>query len=131
MGVDVEMEGIGDLVDELERTVVNETKAENEALTAAVQPILKGAQQTAAFHDGNKDRAKGLRGSLKVTQPKSDRKYKYKYIQVLTGSPHAHLVEFGHSGNYAPPHPFLAPAFEHHEAEAYEIIRKKLSEALK
>ena len=131
MGVDVNLEGIGDLVDTLELTVANATGAENEALQAAAQPILNEAKETTAFHDHNKDRAKGLRASLKISKPKSDRTYKYKYIQVLTAAPHAHLVEFGHSGDSAPPHPFLAPAFEHHETEAYEIIRRKLSEALK
>ena len=133
MGVNVELEGIGDLVDTLERTSASATAAENEVLQAAVQPIFNEAKQTTAFHDRNKDRAKGLRASLKISKPKSARgyKYKYKYIQVLTKSPHAHLVEFGHSGDDAPPHPFLAPAFEHHEDEAYEIIRQKLTEALK
>ena len=129
MGVDVSLKGIDDLVDTLERASASATEAEDKALQAAVQPIFNEAKQTTAFID----RSENLRDSLKISKPKSARryKYKYKYIQVLTKSPHAHLVEFGHSGDYAPPHPFLAPAFEHHEAEAYEIIRKKLSEALK
>lgn len=131
MGVDVDLEGIGDLVDTLELMDADAAKSEDGALQAAAQPILDEAKQTTAFHDHNKDRAKGLRASLQVSKPKSDRTYKYKYIQVLTAAPHAHLVEFGHSGDSAPPHPFLAPAFEHHETEAYEIIRRKLSEALK
>lgn len=131
MGADATLTGVGSLVDELNLWADNAAQIQDEALQAAAQPILDEAKLTTAFHDRNSDRAKGLRASLKVSKPKSNKKYKYKYIQVFTDSPHAHLVEFGHSGDDAPAHPFLAPAFEHHQNEAYETIKEKLAGALK
>lgn len=49
MGVDVSLEGIGDLIDDLEMNVVNASKVEADALKEAAQPILNEAKQTAAF----------------------------------------------------------------------------------
>lgn len=126
MGADIDLEGISDLLDTLSLYGANVNAATNDALKAAATPILKEAQETTAFHD----RTGKLRKSLKLSRVTGN-KYQYKYIRVFTDSPHAHLVEFGHSGNTAPAHPFLDPAYEHHKEEAQEIIKAKLREALR
>lgn len=124
MGVDMELSGISDLKDVLERMVDNVTAVENDALQAAAEPILSEAKQTTAFHD----RSGKLRKSLSI----SNFKIKGKYVLVgALGKNvfYSRMVEFGTSK--AMPHPFLMPAFEHHREEAYEIIKQKLTEALK
>lgn len=125
MGADISLTGISDLVDELSRWDGNADAVVDVALRAAAQPILSEAKQSTAFSD----RSGKLRSSLKLSKVKQ-KKYKYKYIQIFTKSPHAHLVEFGHSGYTAKAHPFLDPAFEHHKSEAQDIIAQKLREAL-
>lgn len=127
MGVDISFDGIGNLVEELERMNANASSVENEALQMAAAPILAEAQHTTAFSDLTGK----LRKSLKISKVKRNT-YNVLSIQVLTNDPVAHLVEFGHGGSaLAPAHPFLQPAFNHHRAEAQEIIRQKLAEALK
>lgn len=127
MGADIELMGVGELLDQLNRYADQLSSIEDEALKTAAEPILKDAKQSTKFSD----RTGTLRKSLKISKVKKGTKYKCKYIQILTASPHAHLVEFGHSGKYAAARPFLAPAFERHQAEAVEIIARKLREALK
>ena len=144
MSADVNLEGIGELVDTLELEVANATKVEGEALQAAAQPILTEAQKTTAFID----RSGKLRDSLKVGKTKvglglGRSKSSSKYVLVGSFDKHvayAKEVEYGHSVvkgkrgsevGYAAAHPFLEPAFLHHKNEAVEIIRKKLTEALK
>lgn len=125
MGVDVSFSGMGDLIDQLESMVANAAKVENDALKAAMQPIIEEAQQTSAFHD----RTGQLRASLAVgkVQIKAGRKF------ILGGTFgkggwYGRMVEFGTSR--AAPHPFLQPAFNHHEKEAEEIIAARIREAL-
>lgn len=126
MGVDVSLEGMGDLIDDLELNVANASKVEADALKEAAQPILNEAKQTAAF----KDHSHRLRNSLSVGNVRTKRGTKYVLAGVMDKEVfYGRMVEFGTSK--ASPHPFLAPAFEHHEAEAYEKIRQWLEEALK
>jgi phage protein, HK97 gp10 family len=128
MGVDIDLFGMSELIEELELNVSNASKIENEALIAAAEPIINDAKQTTEFAD----RSGKLRGSLKVSKVKTKKDGKY----VLAGAfdndvYYAKMVEYGHSGKTAKAHPFLAPAFERHEKEALEIITNKLREALK
>jgi HK97 gp10 family phage protein len=125
MGVDISLVGMGDLIDELERMGANISKVEGDALRAGAAPILSEAQQTTAFHDRTGD----LRKSLSLSGIKSQKGMRYILAgsfdkKVFYGRP----VEFGTSKSA--PHPFLAPAFERHKAEAQEIIANKLREAL-
>lgn len=125
MGVEIDLSGISDLVQELELKVTNASKVENEALQEAIEPILQDAKQTTAFID----RSGKLRKSLSKSKVAS--KNGIKSIKAESDSPHAKVVEFGHSGKTAAPHPFLQPAFERHKKEAQEILKNKLREALK
>lgn len=126
MGADMELSGIGDLTDALERMTDNVAAIENEALQAAAEPILAEAKQTTAFHD----RSGKLRKSLAISKLKTNKaKGKYVLVGALGKNVfYSRMVEFGTSK--AAPHPFLGPAFEHHEKEAQEIIANKLREAL-
>lgn len=126
MGASIDFSGLGNLVEELELKVNNASAVENAALKAAAQPILEEAQNTTAFidHSGK------LRDSLKMSSIKKVNGV--KTIQDYSSDPVAHLVEYGHGGPApAAPHPFLEPAYNHHAAEAKEIIKQMLAEALK
>lgn len=144
MGIDVSLMGMGDLIDELETNVASAAAAENEALKKAAEPVLNEAKQTAAF----KDHTHKLRDSLTTSHVKfslgsAGRGRHQRYIMVGSfddSVKYALEVEYGHSVvkgkkgsdvGYAAAHPFLQPALINHEAEATEIIRRKLEEALK
>ncbi len=125
MGVSIDFEGIGDLIDDIGRYAANADAVEEEALLEASAPIIEEARQTTAF----KDHSGELRRSLKVGKVKAQKGSKFVISGVLSKKVYyGRMVEFGTS--MAAPHPFLAPAFEHHQAEALEIIRRKLAEAL-
>jgi HK97 gp10 family phage protein len=125
MGADIELAGMSDLIDQLDLMVSNSKQVIDETLKAAAEPILADAQQTTAFID----RSGRLRKSLSISQTIIKKGQTY----VLAGSLkksiyYARLVEYGHSNAHA--HPFMAPAFERHKEEAYQIIKKRLKEAL-
>lgn len=130
MGASISMEGLGELHDLLEAAVLNAAEVEEEALREAAEPILADAQQTTAFID----RSHKLRDSLKISKVVKKRAG-YREIKVYCARTdgegyEANLVEYGHSGNTAAPHPFMAPAYERHEKEATQIIVNKMREAL-
>ena len=132
--VSVSLLGISDLLDEADQMGINITSVSNEALQEAAQPILEEAQKTSAFAD----RTGKLRKSLTVSKVKmglgsgGTRSHRY----ILVGSfaddvQYAKDVEYGHGGDtFAPAHPFLEPAFNHHRDEAEALIAAKLREAL-
>jgi HK97 gp10 family phage protein len=45
-------------------------------------------------------------------------------------APHAHLVEFGHGGKVAAPHPFFRPAWDSNKGRVEEEIKDKLINAI-
>lgn len=141
MGVDISLEGMGDLIDEVERMAAAPAKAENAALKAAAQPVFEESQRElekeTAHHLGKTSFQKNsidtgkLKGSGEITSVKKGA-YGGKYVKVQYTDPVAHLVEEGHGGpSPAPAHPFLRPAFEAKKAEATEIMKETLKEALK
>lgn len=123
----MELEGIGDLMEEVEMYAAAPEKVADVALKEAGEPIAKEAKQTSAFVD----RSGKLRKSIGESGVKNDSRKNRKYILVGSANRTAHLVEYGHGGPHpAPAHPFLEPAFNHHKDEAAEIIKAKLREAL-
>lgn len=132
--VSVSLLGIAELLDEADLMGVNIESVSNEALREAAQPILEEAQKTTAFIDRTGD----LRKSLTVSKVKirigNGRIRSHRYILVGSFSKdvkYAKEVEFGHGGDtFAPAHPFLEPAFNHHRDEAEALIAAKLREAL-
>ena len=129
MGVSISMSGLGELRDQLEAMADNAAAVENEALELAAVPIQKDAMETTAFTDRNADPDKRLRNNIKISKVVKKRAG-YRVIRVYCAKREASLVEYGHSGKYASPHPFLAPAYERHENEAAQIIYDKMKEAL-
>lgn len=126
MGVDISIDGIGDLVDQLELMSANVKAVIDSALKAAAEPILADARKTTAF----KDRSGDLRKSLTVTKTKIKGGQKFVLVGAFnTGAFYAFMVEYGTTRAKA--YPFLAPAFERHREEAYLIIKERLTEALK
>lgn len=129
MGVEIGMSGLGELRDELERMVSNADEVETEALQEAAEPIQKDAMATTAFHDRNADPEKRLRNNIKISKV-TKKRAGYRVIRVYCAKREASLVEYGHSGKYADPHPFLAPAFERHKEEAAQTLFDRMKEAL-
>lgn len=127
MSANMDIDGIGSILDKIELLGLNMDKTEDEALNAAAKPILESAKQNIEL---NKSIRTGkLLKSMKLSKP---RKGSYKYISVFTKDPVAHLVELGHGGpKPAPAHPFLGPAFENNKNLVKEIIIEKLRAALK
>jgi HK97 gp10 family phage protein len=126
MGVDINLSGMDDLIDQLDLMVSNSKQVIDDALKSAAEPILADAQQTTAFVD----RSGRLRKSLAISKTQIKKGQTYVLAGSLKkGIYYARLVEYGHSTARA--HPFMAPAFERHKEEAYQIIKEKLTEALK
>lgn len=129
MGVNIIMQGMGELRDRLELMVENAKEVEIEALQFAAEPIQKDAMATTAFTDRNEDPEKRLRNNILISKVVKKRAG-YRVIRVYCAKREATLVEYGHSGKYAAAHPFLAPAFERHQNESAQIIIDKMKEAL-
>jgi len=131
MGVTISTSGFGELTDRLELMAGKESSDQTikEILTEAAEPIQKDAMATTAFSDRNKEPSKRLRNNIKISKV-TKKRAGYRVIKVYCAKREASLVEFGHSGNYAKPHPFLAPAFERNQQESTQIIYDRLEEAL-
>lgn len=128
MGISVSLEGIGDLIDQIDLEGEAVDEVVGEALNAAADPIVAEAQKTTAFHDrtGNPGKLRKSIGKSKVKRGTNGT----KYILVQATDPVAKLVEYGHGGpKEAQAHPFLEPAYNHHEEEAAATITEKLRAA--
>jgi len=126
MGATMEFDGLGTLLDDLNRMSGETEKIIDDALQAGAKPILNDAKNTRAFKDVSGD----LRKSLSVSKAKKT-KAGNKYVLVGTLDSkvfYGRMVEFGTSRANA--RPFLRPAFERNKAEATEIIIKHLKEAI-
>ena len=96
-------------------------------LKAGAQPILEQAKINVPVRSGT------LRDSLKIAMRKKGNRTKARIGAQRKGPGfYATFVEFGHKGpRPAGPHPFLAPAFDAKQEEAYEIIKAELTDQLK
>ena len=128
-------QGFQELADELTAiaTVLTTGGTINEALKAGAVPIEEQMQQNAStdpkiitdtlhssIHTG-KVRQRGERGKqITIGVHHSE-----------SGAYYANPVEYGHGGPApAPPHPFVRPAFDAKKDEAYDEIRRVLTDAL-
>lgn len=109
MGAEFKIEGMGDLLDEVERMATAPAKIENAALKAAAQPILEESQRNlekesphhlgkTSFKKSSVDTGK-LKDSGEVSNVKKD-KYGGQYVKIQYTDPVAHLVEEGHGGRH-------------------------------
>ena len=102
-------------------------------LEAAAQPIYE--QMKANASSDPKIITGVLNRSIEVGNVRK-RRYSGKSITIgvhrkAEGAYYATPVEYGHGGPApAPAHPFIRPAYDTHENEAYEIIRNGLRDEL-
>lgn len=124
----VELTGFLELTQDLEKLADEFVDAGGDRLgliiKSGAEPILAQAIVNAPVREGGGT----LQRSLKIVMKKKGSRLKAR-IGVQKGSEayYATFVEFGHGGPHpAGPHPFLAPAFDAKQEEAYGIIREAL-----
>jgi HK97 gp10 family phage protein len=124
----VEMKG----ADEMNKRILELTKS---VRPDVVEPVLlKGAKTIA---DDARSRAPlGPTGNLKrgiiskTLQRRGDAPAPAMAGINYGVAPHAHLVEFGHGGKVAAPHPFFRPAWDSNKGRVEEEIKDKLINAI-
>ncbi len=129
----VELSGFLELTDDIQRMADQFVDAGGEGLNkivkAGAEPILQQAILNAPERPGSGV----LKRSLKIVMKKKGSRSKAR-IGVQKGSDgyYATFVEYGHKGPHpAGPHPFLAPAFDAKQEEAFGIIKQQLADKLR
>lgn len=141
----VKTEGFNDLINDLLRMQARVSdKGADRALKEGARPILEEMQSQASvdprIRSGNlfrsikigkvRERTRRRKGASGNTAAKSITIGTHKR-EAGAYAPHAHLVEFGHGGPFpAPEHPFIRPAFDRRNGEAFEIIRRVLQQEI-
>lgn len=122
----IELEGMQELLDNLQQLGQKASRVENKALTKAAEPILADAVQNAPEKTG-----RGKRG-LTISRPRKKGEEKYVLVGLDRGDIseifYMKFHEFGTSKMKA--RPFLGPAYEKHKQKAVEIIRDELRRGL-
>ncbi len=123
----IELEGMQELLDNLQQLGQKATRIENQALIKAAEPILTDAVQNAPEKTG-----KGKRG-LKISRPRKQGEEKYVLVGIDRGDIseifYMKFHEFGTSKMKA--RPFLGPAYEKNRNKAVEIIRDEIRRGLR
>lgn len=127
----VELSGFLELTDDIQRMadqfVDNGGEGLDKIIKAGAEVILEQAKINAPVKSGT------LKKSLKIVMRKKGTRSKAR-IGVQKGSDgyYATFVEYGHGGPHpAGPHPFLAPAFDAKQEEAFKIIKQELADKLR
>lgn len=127
----VEITGFEELIGEIVRMGDEFVDAGGEGLNkivkAGAEPILQQAILNVPVRSGT------LKKSLKVVMRKKGSRSKAR-IGAQKGSDgyYATFVEYGHGGpRPAGPHPFLAPAYDAKQEEAFQIIKQQLADKLR
>lgn len=130
MGVNVELQGMGDLLNRTELMGQKTAKVINPILKEAAEPMLEEIQKTTEFIDHSHN----LRNAMKMSKVKTIQGVKAIWVgDVDKTANYSWYVEFGHTnkdGKNAPPHPFIRPAFQNNKDTAKQIIIAKLREVL-
>ena len=123
----IELEGMQQLLDNLQQLGQRASRIENQALTKAAEPILADAVQSAPKKTG-----KGKRG-LTISRPRKQGEGRYVLVGLGRGDIseifYMKFHEFGTSKMKA--RPFLGPAYEKNKNKAVEIIRNELRRGLR
>lgn len=126
--VEMELEGVDELIKKIEELGKRGSRIENKALKKAGQVIVDEAKKTTAFTD----RTGKLRKGLKVSgvRSKDGNKYVLAGIQKDDNSEifYGKFLEFGTSKMNA--RPFLGPAYESKKDEARKVIIQELKKGL-
>ena len=122
----IELEGMQELLDNLQQLGQKAARIENQALTKAAEPILADAVQNAPEKTG-----RGKRG-LTISRPRKQGEGRYVLVGLDRGDIseifYMKFHEFGTSKMKA--RPFLGPAYEKNKNKAVEIIRNELRRGL-
>lgn len=126
----IETAGFIELADDLMKMAAGlSDTAINAALRAGAEPVLDQAKANVNSRSGNLARSLTI-GSVKTRKGGG----KYITIGAHKGSPaqvYAGPVEFGHGGPHpAGAHPYLRPAYDAKQDEAYSLIRQSLKQAI-
>jgi HK97 gp10 family phage protein len=105
-------------------------KSADAALRAGAAPMRE--QILSNIDTGGHVRTGQLRGAISIGKLTGGKKgFRMKVGVIGNGAPYAHFVEYGHGGpRPAPPHPFMAPAYEATKGRAMELAAQALREAL-
>lgn len=130
MPMPIETAGFIELADDLMKMAENMSGASvDAALKSAAEPVLRQAKANVQTKSGK------LADSLTIGGVKTRRGGKYITIGAHKGSPaqeYAGPVEFGHGGPHpAGAHPYLRPAYDAEQDNAYNILKSALSDGLK
>ena len=125
----IELSGVDEILNKLQKIGANISRFENKALKNAAEPVLDDAKATSAFHD----RSGKLRRGLKISGIKTKDGIKYVLVGVDKSDNseifYGKFVEFGTTKMSA--RPFLGPAYEKNKREIVETIKDTLKEGLK
>lgn len=124
---DIELKGVDEILDKLQRIGTNVSSLENKALKNAAEPVLESAKANVPVRTGK------LKKGLKISNIKRKNGVKYIQVGVDRGDNsevfYGKFIEFGTSK--MPAHPFLQPAFEKNKSAIKEKIAETLKEGLK
>lgn len=125
MSVNIELQGIDEVLAKLEELGTKGNKAINKALEKGAEPVLEAMKNTDMFDD----HSGRLRDSLKVSKVKTRKSGKYIWIgDVDREAPWGWYVEFGSSKKEA--RPFMRDAWNRKRKEAQERIKEELRKGL-
>ena len=126
-------EDLSRMADMLRTSGGNGARACNWILQSAAQPVLEQMIQNASTDP--KRRTGKLLNSLRIGNVIKRRGGGYRVTVGVHrkdgGAEYANPVEFGHGGPHpAPPHPFVRPAFDARQEEAFARMKELLRQAL-
>lgn len=124
---DIELTGVQEIIERLEKIGANVGKLENQALNNAAEPVLEDAKANVPVRTGK------LKRGIKISSVKKKNGIKYIKVGADRGDNsevfYGKFIEFGTSKMAA--HPFLEPAYEKNRENIKEIIAKTLKEGIK
>ena len=126
-------EDLSRMADMLRTSGGNGARACNWILQSAAQPVLEQMIQNASTDP--KRRTGKLLNSLRIGNVVKRRGGGYRVTVGVHrkdgGAEYTNPVEFGHGGPHpAPPHPFVRPAFDARQEEAFARMKELLRQAL-
>lgn len=122
---EIELLGMDELLDTVEKLGKQGTKAMNKALEAGAEPVLSEIQSTTQF----KDRTGKLRKAQKISKVRKTKKGKSIWVGDVDGeAKYGWIVEYGNSKQHA--RPFMREAWNRKKAEAQARIKETLAEEL-
>lgn len=125
MSVDIELQGMNNLLSRLEELGRKGNVVVNQAIEKGAQPILDEVRSTTLFDD----RSGNLRRAQKISKVRTRGKVKYVWVgDVDRECPYAWPLEMGTSKTVA--RPYMRNAWAKKKKEAQQIIKEELKRGL-